>query len=43
MGGWMKFIPGCSDVVISSWNGHNLSEHLTFDCSVVCAVYIQHL
>ena len=28
-------LPGCSDV-ISSWNGRNLSEQVTFDCSVVC-------
>jgi hypothetical protein len=36
-------LPGCSDVVSSVWNGHNISEQVTFDCSIVCAVYIQHL
>jgi hypothetical protein len=36
-------LPGCSDVVISVWNGHKISEQVTFDCSKVCAVYIQHL
>jgi hypothetical protein len=36
-------LPSCSDVVISYWNGRNLSEQVPFDCSIVCAVYIQHL
>ena len=36
-------LPGCSNVVISAWNGHNISEQVTFDCSIVCVVYTQHL
>jgi hypothetical protein len=31
-------LPGCSDVVIFAWNGHNISEQVTLDCSIDCAV-----
>ena len=35
-------LPGCSDVVITTWNGHNISEQVILYCSIVCAVYTQH-